>query len=102
MKRKAKSKTGAYLRKGVLVETRAPEPDTPAAMYWELHRFPYDGMQPRTRDARITAIIAEIYAAKSLARRDYLFDQIIGEWERPVQAPEPEPRRGMPLPLPRL
>ncbi len=44
-------KTGAFLRAfmGVayMVETRAPEPDTPAAMYWELEHFPYGSMQPR-------------------------------------------------------
>lgn len=33
------------------------------------------------RDQKITALIAEIRAAKTMARRDDLFDQIIGVWE---------------------
>ncbi len=43
-------KTGAFIRGlmglAYLVETRAPAPDTPAAMYWELEHFPYGSMQP--------------------------------------------------------
>jgi|GEM_PF-4637599 len=33
------------------------------------------------RDAKISALISDIRASKSLARRDDLFDQIIGVWE---------------------
>jgi hypothetical protein len=53
-----KRKTGAYLRRGrhaaatpfpntiYLVETRKPADDTPEAMFWEMHQFPFNSNQP--------------------------------------------------------
>ncbi len=36
------------------------------------------------RDTRVTQLIADIRASHSIARRDYLFDAIVGVWELPL------------------
>jgi len=43
---------------------------------------------------KITDLIAQIRAAKTMARRDFLFDQIIGVWEESIRCTRSGAREG--------
>jgi hypothetical protein len=69
--------------------TRCPVIGTPAA--------PVSQPAAQERDSKITSLIAEIRAAKTLARRDSLFEQIIEAWEAapaPLSAPAGSEQEG--------